>query len=370
MPHNIRISRYLERLERKYLAADVSKRENKYTMLHSNPTTTPNSVAIDQDGTDFSYFATVKLGSGSAPMYMLLDTGASNTWVMGKECTNFACQNHNNFDSSSSKSFKAHTNGFSLYYGSGNVSGTWASDSLSIAGQQLTMDFGIANSTSPEFLNFPFDGILGLAVAANDYPTFLVALKSAKLLKSNIFAMNLNRGADGTLDGEMTFGDVDKSKFTGDIGYTGLSKDDGTWTIKCDGISLGNKDSGIPARNASVDTGTSYMFMSKDDAKTFHSAIQGAKLSSDGVYWQIPCNGQSDVQLSFNGKTYTVPTKDWVGNPTSDSTLCISNIYPGSPVDGFLLGDTFLKNVYSVFDYDQKRIGMSSPPHLVLKLQC
>lgn len=291
-------------------------------------------------------------------MYMLLDTGASNTWVMGKDCTNDACQNHNTFDGSKSTTFTLHSNGFSLFYGSGDVAGTWASDTISIADLKLKMDFGIANSTSPEFLNFPFDGILGLATAPNDYPSFMVALQSSKLLKSNIFGMNLNRGADGTNDGEMNFGALDSSKFTGDIGYSDLSRSDGTWAIECDSISVGGKDSGIPARNASIDTGTSYMFMSSDDAKTFHSSIKGATLSSDGVYWQIPCSGQSDIQLTFNGNTYEIPTIDWVGDPTGTANLCVSNIYPGTPVDGFLLGDTFLKNVYSVYDYDKKRIGM------------
>ena len=39
-----------------------------------------NSLAVDEDGKDYSYIATMKFGSEGKPMYMLVDTGAANTW--------------------------------------------------------------------------------------------------------------------------------------------------------------------------------------------------------------------------------------------------------------------------------------------------
>lgn len=51
------------------------KRENAYKVLSSDPPSEPNSMAIDQDGSDISYFSTIKFGSEGKPLKMLLDTG-------------------------------------------------------------------------------------------------------------------------------------------------------------------------------------------------------------------------------------------------------------------------------------------------------
>jgi len=70
---------------------------NTYAIQSAATPTQTNSAGIDQDGTDFSYFAQVGLGSANTELYMLLDTGASTTWVMGPSCTSDACKSHDNF---------------------------------------------------------------------------------------------------------------------------------------------------------------------------------------------------------------------------------------------------------------------------------
>ena len=104
MPRDVQIKRLAERLTRKYQRGTpvepveiferdgVAKRTNTYKIMPAATPTQSMSAPIDQDGTDFSYFTEITLGSSKTLVYMLLDTGAATTWVMGKSCTSGPCK--------------------------------------------------------------------------------------------------------------------------------------------------------------------------------------------------------------------------------------------------------------------------------------
>ena len=96
------------------------KRGNDYNVVTAAKPSQTNSIAIDEDGTDFSYFASVYFGSKKTMMYMLIDTGAANTWVMGSNCSSAACQKHNLFGPADSDSFATTEDTFNLTYGTGS----------------------------------------------------------------------------------------------------------------------------------------------------------------------------------------------------------------------------------------------------------
>jgi hypothetical protein len=359
VPNDVRIGRYLARLTEKFTSSEgsVVKRANTSPIATAVTPTQTNSAALDQDGTDFSYFAEVKFGSNATPLYMLMDTGASATWVMATSCKSPACLVHNTYGPTNSKTYNATSGSFDIAYGTGHVSGSVATDSVSFAGFTLSVTFGVANSTSDDFLHFPFDGIMGLARDAGSYPPVLDAIISAKVLKSNIFGVNLDRNSDGVHNGEINFGAPDSSKYSGSLSYTALASSNGDWVVPVDGVGMDGKSAGVTGRSAYIDTGTSYIFIPPADAKALHGLITGSQLSSDGKTWYIPCSTTSSVQFTFSGVSYSVPSQDWVGGKSG--SLCTSNIFPGTPAgpNSWLLGDTFMKNVYTVFDSDQKRIG-------------
>jgi hypothetical protein len=83
-----------------------TRRGNNYKIVNSKAPTQKNSAAIDQDGPDFSYMVGIKLGASEEEYHLLLDTAASNTWVMGEECKTLACGTHNTFGKSDSSSLK------------------------------------------------------------------------------------------------------------------------------------------------------------------------------------------------------------------------------------------------------------------------
>jgi hypothetical protein len=276
---------------------------------------------------------------------------------MGSTCTSAACKTHNSFGPTDSTTFKSiDGSSFTLAYGSGSVSGNYGNDTVSIAGFTFPMTLGIANITSNDFSAFPMDGILGLSQAPGTYPNFIQELVSSKSLKSNLFGISINRASDGPNTGEINFGAPDTTQYTGSLNYNAVSSNaEGDWAIPMDGLGLVGKDAGITGRLAYLDTGTSYIFAPADDVTKFHGIVPGAK-SSDGGTWTVPCTTTTPLTFTFSGVTYTVPTEDWVG-PMANGA-CTSNVYGHPVVDGeWLLGDTFLKNVYTVFDIDGNRVG-------------
>ncbi|TVY81047.1 Aspartic-type endopeptidase ctsD [Lachnellula suecica] len=338
--------------------ANMVKRANTHSIVTASPPTQTNSAGIDQDGTDFSYFAEVQLGSSNTPMYLLLDTGAGTTWVMGSDCTSDPCKTHDNFGSSDSKTFKDLSSPFNISYGSGSVAGSMAQDSLSIAGMTFTATFGIASTTSNQFNSFPIDGILGLSLSKSNGQTFWETLVASKVLKSNLVGISLNRNSDGPNTGEINFGSPDTSRFTGTLNYfTSVTNPSDDWAVQINDIGVGSSQTGISSI-AYVDTGTSFIFAPPADAQKLHASIPGAK-SSDGSTYTVPCTTTTPLVFSFGDSTYSVSSKDWVSPMVNGA--CTSNVYGMSVVDdsSWLIGDTFLKNVYAVFDYDQSRIGFA-----------
>ncbi|EFW99045.1 aspartic-type endopeptidase [Grosmannia clavigera kw1407] len=367
MPLGARVARQAERFARRHAAAattppatataELAKRANTFAVVTAATPAASNAVGIDQDGTDFSYFVQATLGSNKTPMYMLLDSGAGTTWVMGTDCTSSACALHNSFGAANSSSLKKTGNSFSIAYGSGTVAGNLANDDITVAGISVNMMFGLANKTSNDFSHFPFDGILGLSLSKGVTNNFWQVVMDGKLVDSNIFGISIWRDSDGgSNNGELTIGTTDSSQYTGNIGYTAVdSSANGDWAIAMGNIGFDGSLAGVTDRLAYIDTGTTYMFGPKDDVAALHALIPGASTSDGGTTYTAPCNTDLPLTVVFSGVSYNISSEDWLSSGSSGN--CTSNVYGREVVSGaWLFGDLFLKNVYTVFDVDKTRI--------------
>jgi cathepsin D len=323
----------------------------------------PNAMAIDEDGQDFSYFSKVKFGSKGKDMWMLLDTGAANTWVMGSNCTTSACLAHDTFGTQDSSTLQVTTTPWSVSYGSGTVQGVTVRDTIAFANYSISTDFGSATVTSNDFNNYPMDGILGLGrTASNEIGTRTVmqVLAEKNLLEANILGIHLQRNSEGAKDGQITFGGVDHSKFKGSLSYTAtVSADSSLWEIPVDDLAISGTSCKLAGKSAIIDTGTSYILMPPADAQVLHAQIPGSTDTGGSPNFMIPCNSVATVQFTFSGVTYGVHPKDYVGKADSTGNMCASNIIglQAYSANQWILGDVFLKNVYTVFDFDKNRIG-------------
>jgi len=208
------------------------------------------------------------------------------------------------------------------------------------------------------------DGILGLGrgdTRANtiEAPSLLDALSSSKLIEKKLFGIHLSRGVDGLDDGELNLGAPNTNRYDGDLSWTKtVDNENGYWEIAISGAGFDGKTTDFTGRTAILDSGTSYILMPSGDALALHSLIKGFTQSEDGETFTVPCSTTKPVQIKFGSKSFDVSTKDYMGGSVGNGN-CASNII-GRQVFGekqWLVGDVFLKNIYSVFDVDNSQVG-------------
>lgn len=206
------------------------------------------------------------------------------------------------------------------------------------------------------------DGILGIGRGDTvsgtiEAPQLINVLSSSNLIDAKLYGVHLSRTADGTNDGELNFGSVNKDRFDGDINYlSAVDNDDGFWEIPIADAGADSTLLSLASRSAIIDTGTSFILMPEPDAVALHKLIDGSTQS--GETFTVPCDTDKALQIKFGSVTYDVSTKDWVGG-TLDTGGCKSNVI-GRQTFGetqWLVGDVFLKNVYTVFDFDNAKVG-------------
>lgn len=246
---------------------------------------------------------------------------------------------------------------FSITYGTGSVSGTLASDTFHIGPLSPSLTFGLATTVSAEFSSYPMDGILGIGRGPGS-PSLLTTLSSSKLISAKQYGIHLSRATDGSSDGELNIGELNKDRFSGEINYLKAADTPttGFWEIPLSDASIDNTPLLLPSRTAIIDTGTSFILVPPSDAQALHKLIPGSK--QDGETFSVPCDTRAIVQLAFNKVVYNISTADWRGGKLA-SGLCRSNIV-GRQTFGesqWLVGDVFLKNVYTILDAEQGRVG-------------
>ncbi|KMU72335.1 aspartyl protease 4 [Coccidioides immitis RMSCC 3703] len=303
--------------EKKPLTLDLVKvprkvrRENKYSAIMGSDPRMENSVAVNQDGQDYSYFSVARFGSGARKCGCCW-TRCFGVLGDGSNCTAAACLQHNRFGIEHSKTLSVTDEEWEVSYGTGHV-----------------------------------EGVIPI----------LQVIADQKLFKRT-FLGSVCSGRDDTRDGQLTFGDIDKSKFTGDITYTDVIKSTNRWEIPVSDAIVGGKRVNFTKKSAVIDTGTSFILVPMKDAEAMHALIPGSNKGDQ--YFTIPCDTNLSLEIEISGARWTVSPKDYVGSRNGDS--CNSYILPRQALgpDQWLLGDTFLKNVYSVFDYDESRIGFAA----------
>ncbi|KAK7044228.1 hypothetical protein VNI00_007950 [Paramarasmius palmivorus] len=361
-----------------------------------------HSTRLEIESLDIGYYAAIQLGTPFKTFNVLVDSGSADLWVAGDDCRSYSggnCGPHNTLGTNSSTTFQGSDEIFMITYGSGAVLGTMANDTIQLAG--LTLDeyrFGVTSleSDSITSTHVPWDGILGFGkqsiMREPHTKPLLSAFCDAGLITSPTVSFKIPRlqdQGDPNTEGEMTIGAVNPSRFVGDsIVKMKNTNPMGFWEVPVDSITVNGQ--GMmkgEGKKAILDTGTlinhvvtyhrapkgeltatHYRVLvhlwilipersNRQDAERIHSSIPGA--TSDGEQWKVDCNAIINITFSFAGRAFPIDPRDMIFK-TSDG--CFSGITQGNigmgPND-WLVGDTFLKNVYLSLDMETDEISLA-----------
>eukprot|EP00980_Cylindrotheca_fusiformis_P031514 scaffold26495_cov103-Cylindrotheca_fusiformis.AAC.1 len=322
---------------------------------------------IIKDYANAQYFGSISIGTPPQSFQVIFDTGSSNLWVPKVGCKHcgipFIAQK-SKYDHGKSSTYAEDGKEFNIMYGSGSVSGFFSQDSVTLAddlvveGQRFAEiedagGLGIAYSLGK------FDGILGLGFTSISIDGATTVFENA--LKQNVvdqpvFSFYLGDNAPG----ELTFGGYDSSKFEGDLKFVKL--DAATyWQIAVDKISAGEyEDRTTDKITAIVDSGTSLLTGPKAEIRKIASAV-GAKPNIMGEY-TVDCatvDDIPDVVFTIGGVDYTIPGKDTVIQAQGTCLFAFMGLDIPAPGPQWILGDVFMRQYYTVFNYHDETIGFA-----------
>ncbi|RIB20286.1 aspartic peptidase domain-containing protein [Gigaspora rosea] len=305
------------------------------------------------------YYGEITIGNQT--FKTLFDLGSSDLWIPSLKCTQHSCSIHKRFNESLSKTFKPIGTPFSIGYGAGSVSGITGQDNVFVNGiESEGQIFGLAQEEEGQFMETQeFDGIFGMGfdyLSEINTVTPFSNMVEEKAVKNPYFGLYLQRSNVTDDGGTLTLGDIDTTKFTGNLHYNNVStNDEGVydfWTLDVDDISINGKKLNFKNRKAIFDTGSNIVSMPYKDAAAYHKLINGS--SFDGSIYTVPCNTSDQVAYIIGSVSYNIDQSDLVTG--SD---CSSGVQVGAVNGMWIIGDTFLRNVYSVYNVKNFSIGLA-----------
>ncbi|KAJ5730706.1 uncharacterized protein N7483_005214 [Penicillium malachiteum] len=337
---------------------------------------------------------------GTQTFDVIVDTGSSDTWVVKED---FECIDLDTGDKTSESDCEFGTTyttdstlkkisgeEFEIEYGDGEyLYGYMGTETVTLASITVDQEVAIVTEAAWEG-DGTTSGLTGLAYPAltsayNEktddqevYNPIFTTMVNDGLIDS-YFSLAISRNVSGDA-GYLTLGGLPPITFnetftTTDILITsieGYTKTYDFYTIEIDAVTLNGKS--LTAAGGSVqyivDSGTTLNYYPTAIADEVNAAFDPPAVYSDdeGAY-VVDCDATPPTHgITIGGTTFTINPLDlilYAGTDDDGNDVCISGIDDGGDDDSedlFILGDTFQKNVVTVFDVGA--VEMKFAPHV------
>jgi cathepsin D len=369
-----------------------------------NPPVKKSESESIKDYSNAQYYGTVSIGTPPQSFQVIFDTGSSNLWVPKVHCTHCGSflNKKNKFEHDKSSTYEEDGADFEIMYGSGSVSGFFSKDSVTLADDLVVegQRFGEiqdAGGLGIAYALGKFDGILGMgftSISIDGAKTVFENAIAQNVVDQPIFSFYLGDNGPGTffacnllpclldcrrwyaliltniirmttlyVTGELTFGGMDPSKFEGELTYVPLLAAT-YWEIAVDAVTAGSyhvkpNDDDTPI-SAIVDSGTSLITGPRKEISKIAAAV-GAKPNIMGEY-TIDCDqvaNMPDIVFTIGGNEYTIPGKGTVIEAQNTCLFAFMGMDFPPPGPQWILGDVFMRQYYTVFNYHDETIGFA-----------
>ncbi|MCJ1396380.1 hypothetical protein MMC18_009270 [Xylographa bjoerkii] len=310
-----------------------------------------------------------------------IDTGSSDFVVMTPNTAPCAAGNctYGTFDPTKSTSYVSQNSSFATKYTNTFVNGTLASETLSLGGITLTNFTVAVGSVSNDAANvFGIGYLPDEATLPYTYPNGPYAMKNAGLIEVAAYSLWLND--INSQAGSILFGGVDSAKYTGSLqtvpvvpmvassaspnpaqsNYVKLQV-----TLDAIGTSKGSTStlttsSGFPI-TVLLDSGSTTCYLPPQIITNICLAFGGC--GGQAPQYTLPCSlnapNSGNISFNFSGQNITVPISEFIqnGNQGPSGQMCTFLMVPKN--DTYILGDSFLRSAYVVFNLDANEIALA-----------
>ncbi|KAM0234576.1 hypothetical protein ACHAPO_006470 [Fusarium lateritium] len=328
-----------------------------------------NEVALESQQNGFFYSIDVTLGTPGQKVTVNLDTGSAELWVnpvCEKAQQPAFCAQFGHFGESSTFVDLNTTGG--VVYGTGYAYWNYGYDHVIVGSASIRNQvFGVAYDSS-----FTGVGIMGAGPDLNGwdapYPLVIDSMVKQGLIKSRALSLDIR-----TIDsdrGAVIFGGLDTAKYSGRLQKLPIipasSSPDGLtrYWVNLDGISLVQEDgsvdsafSGSTPQPVLLDSGYTVSALPGAIFNKIVAAFPTAK-SNGGAYVDVDCSVadiKGSVDFKFGDKTIKVPYADFIWH---NDERCVLGVFQDD--DFPVLGDTFLRAAYVVYDWDNRNVWIAN----------
>jgi cathepsin D len=369
-------------------AVEALRRKYGYQVTNVKSTNSKRAstaaIPITDEENDSSYSGVVSIGTPPQNFNLVLDTGSSDLWVATTSCTSCG-SDIPEFNPSKSSTYKATSSQLEIDYGSGSAQGIVAQDSVTFGSFEMSQELLAVTNITSRLIDDGLSGIMGLgfaSISALQTTPFWEALYNANDLAEPLFSFYLERYVNQANQistapgGVLTLGGTNSSLYNGSIEYLNLTGPSSYWLLTVSSVTVQGKTIPIDPLSglAAIDTGTTLIGAPTPIAASIWAQVPGStELTGDwqGLY-AFPCDTNVTVYISFGGTNWAISPLDMnlgtlndtmIGNAgaSSPSQMCAGGIFDigiGS-APAWIVGDTFLKNVYSVFRASPAAVGFA-----------
>jgi len=334
----------------------------------------PVSLANVQNGTQ--YVISFSIGTPPQPVSIQLDTGSSETWVnpncstSGSHSSIDLCNSYPKYNPlRSTTSEDTGKEGF-IPYGIGSVRFQYYKDNFHIGGVTITgQHFGVTKisydvNTGTMGVGPPVDPV----DRPEPYLDIIDELASQGITNSRAFSLDLR--SVGSPEGAIIFGGIDTKKYKGSLEKCPIipaaSAPNGSnryWiTLKSVGITKPGKSpktyssSSIPVF---LDSGTTVSLLPQSIFDAIVADFPGATPRANGFY-TVDCAIASQlgtIDFTFGNTIINVPYREFLWHSATD--VCVLGLLPTEDNEP-ILGDSFLRAAYVVYDQDNRNIHLAN----------
>jgi len=345
-------------------------------------------VTAEDQQNDSEYLCPVSIGTPAQTLMLDFDTGSADLWVWSTELSSSiqksgTAAGHVIFDPKKSSTFKTVSGSkWQISYGdSSSASGTVGTDNVTIGGLTIkNQAVELAKTASDQFIQGAGDGLLGLAFGSINTvtptpvqtPVENMITEDEIPASAELFTAKLGSWRDANEpdkgDSFYTFGFIDDAtvKASGaEIAYTPVDNSQGFWMFSSASATVNGTTVDQSGNTAIADTGTTLALVSDATCKAIYDAIPGATYDSTQQGYIFPSSTTADqlpVVTFAVGDTQFAVQKEDLGFADAGNNMVYGGIQSRGSMTFDILGDTFLKGIYAIFDQGNTQFGAVPRP--------